>query len=207
MTVAFGHGLAISPLQLATGVAALVNGGTLRPAHIVRGDEAKVQADGQQVLSGRTSKQMRDLMRDVVLHGTGTKADVPGYKVGGKTGTAEKLVGGRYVQNARISSFVGAFPIDAPRYVVLAMLDEPKGNRSTANYATGGAVAAPVVARLVRHMAPLLGIPPVLDDQLPDGVRRAAAPTPSIGPQRQRTPVEAAKPNSGKKREKQFAAN
>lgn len=218
MTVAFGHGLAISPLQLATGVAALVNGGTLKPAHIALAAEAAVPADGQQpagqqpadgqqVVSGRTSKQMRELMRDVVLHGTGTKADVPGYKVGGKTGTAEKLAGGHYVQNARISSFVGAFPIDAPRYVVLAMLDEPKGNRSTANYATGGAVAAPVVARLVRHMAPLLGIPPVEDDQLPDGVRRAAAPAPSAGQQRQRTPVEAAKPAGGKKREKEFAAN
>ena len=207
MTVAFGHGLAISPLQLANGVASLVNGGTLRPAHIALADDAAEQSAGQQVLSGRTSKQMRELMRDVVLHGTGTKADVPGYKVGGKTGTAEKLAGGHYVQNARISSFVGAFPIDAPRYVVLAMLDEPKGNRSTANYATGGAVAAPVVARLVRHMAPLLGIPPVQDDQLPDGVRRAQAPAPAAGQQRQRTPVEAAKPASGKKREKQFAAN
>lgn len=207
MTVAFGHGLAISPLQLATGVASLVNGGTLRPAHVVLADDATVQAGGQQVLSGRTSKQMRELMRDVVLHGTGKNADVPGYTVGGKTGTAEKLVGGHYVQNARISSFVGAFPTDAPRYVVLAMLDEPKGNRSTANYATGGAVAAPVVARLVRHMAPLLGIPPVQDDQLPDGVRRATAPAPSAGQQKQRAPVEAAKPAGGKKREKQFAAN
>jgi cell division protein FtsI (penicillin-binding protein 3) len=150
---------------------------------------------------------MRNLMREVVLHGTGTKADVPGYKVGGKTGTAEKLVHGRYVQNARISSFVGAFPIDGPRYAVLAMLDEPKGNRSTANYATGGWVAAPVIARLVRHMAPLLGIPPVPDDELPDGVRRAKSRQPQTLPQRQRTPIEAVKPPGGKKREKQLAAN
>ena len=153
---------------------------------------------------------MRELMRQVVLHGTGTKADVPGYKIGGKTGTAEKLVRGRYIENARISSFVGAFPIDAPRYVVLAMLDEPKGNRSTANYATGGWVAAPVVARLVRHMAPLLGIPPVPDDELPDGVRRASAPQapksgPAAAPQRQKPAMVAAKPGAG--REKHLAAN
>ena len=162
MTVAFGHGLAITPLNLVNGVAALVNGGSLRPATLLYDPDGAVE--GKPVLSSKTSKQMRDLMRQVVLHGTGTKADVPGYKVGGKTGTAEKLVSGHYLQNARISSFVGAFPIDAPRYVVLAMLDEPKGNRSTANYATGGWVAAPVVARLVRRMAPLLGIPPVPDD-------------------------------------------
>lgn len=218
MTVAFGHGLAITPLQLATGVAALVNGGTLRPARIALQEtsgviQASLQdtgaalSGGHQVLSGRTSKQMRDLMREVVLHGTGTKADVPGYKVGGKTGTAEKLVRGHYVQNARISSFVGAFPIDAPRYAVLAMLDEPKGNRSTANYATGGWVAAPVVARLVRHMAPLLGIPPVPDDELPDGVRRASVQPTQVVTQRQKAPMEAVKPAMVKKREKQFAAN
>lgn len=220
MTVGFGHGLAITPLQLATGVAALVNGGTLRPARVALQetpgggviqaslrDGAVGPAGGQQVLSGRTSKQMRELMREVVLRGTGTKADVPGYKVGGKTGTAEKLVHGRYVQNARISSFVGAFPIDAPRYAVLAMLDEPKGNRSTANYATGGWVAAPVVARLVRHMAPLLGIPPVPDDDLPDGVRRANGRPQHAVPQRPKAPIEAVKPLPGKKREKQFAAN
>ncbi len=205
MTVAYGHGIAVSPLQLATGVAALVNGGTLRPVHIALRKEGEAEAAAQQVVSGRTSRQMRDLMRDVVLHGTGAKADVPGYKIGGKTGTAEKEVHGRYVQDARISSFVGAFPIDAPRYAVLAMLDEPKGTRATANYATGGAVAAPIVARLVRQMAPLLGIPPAPDDQLPDGVRRAAAP--AAAGQRQRAPVEAAKPAPAKKREKQFAAN
>ena len=205
MTVAYGHGIAVSPLQLANGVAALVNGGILRPVRIAQRNEGDVEVASQQVVSGRTSKQMRGLMRDVVLHGTGGKADVPGYKIGGKTGTAEKEVHGRYVQDARISSFVGAFPIDAPRYVVLAMLDEPKGNRSTANYATGGVVAAPIVARIVRHMAPLLGIPPAPDDDLPDGVRRAAAP--AVAGHRQRAPVEAAKPAPVKKREKQFAAN
>jgi cell division protein FtsI (penicillin-binding protein 3) len=209
MTVAFGHGLAITPLQLVNGVAALVNGGVLRPARLEYRDE-EGPAPGKPVLASKTSKHMRELMRQVVLHGTGTKADVPGYKIGGKTGTAEKLVRGRYIENARISSFIGAFPIDAPRYVVLAMLDEPKGKRSTANYATGGWVAAPVVARLVRHMAPLLGIPPVPDDDLPDGVRRASVPQapksgPAAAPQQQKPAMVAAKPGAGP--EKHLAAN
>ena len=207
MTAGFGHGLAITPLQLVNGVAALVNGGVLRPARLeYRGEEAP----GKPVLAGKTSRQVRGLMRQVVLHGTGANADVPGYKVGGKTGTAEKLVRGRYNENARISSFIGAFPIDAPRYLVLAMLDEPKGNRSTANYATGGWVAAPIVARLVRHMAPLLGIPPVPDDEMPDGVRRASAPQapqsgPAAAPQRQKPPIIAVQSGAG--REKHLAAN
>jgi cell division protein FtsI (penicillin-binding protein 3) len=209
MTVGFGHGLAITPLQLVNGVAAVVNGGVLRPARLEYREEDDSQS-GKPVLASRTSKQMRALMRQVVLHGTGTKADVPGYKVGGKTGTAEKLVHGHYIENARISSFIGAFPIDAPRYLLLAMLDEPKGNRSTANYATGGWVAAPVVARLVRHMAPLLGIPPVPDDELPDGVRRASAPQapkpgPATAPRPQKPAMIAATPGAG--REKHLAAN
>ena len=207
MTVAFGHGLAITPLQLVNGVSALVNGGVLRPASLKYRDE-QGPAPGTPVLSSKTSRHMRELMRQAVLHGTGAKADVPGYKIGGKTGTAEKLVRGRYIENARISSFVGAFPIDAPRYVVLAMLDEPKGNRATANYATGGWVAAPVVARLVRHMAPLLGIAPVPDGELPDGVRKASAPALKVGrnasPTRQKSAMVAAKPAH---REKHLAAN
>jgi cell division protein FtsI (penicillin-binding protein 3) len=208
MTVAFGHGLAITPLQLVNGVSALVNGGVLRPASLKHNDEQE-PAPGIPALSSKTSRQMRELMRQVVLRGTGAKADVPGYKVGGKTGTAEKLVRGHYIENARISSFVGAFPIDAPRYVVLAMLDEPRGNRATANYATGGWVAAPVVARLVRHMAPLLGIAPVPDDELPDGVRKASVPPSTklgrnASPTRQKSAMIAAKPAS---REKHLAAN
>jgi cell division protein FtsI (penicillin-binding protein 3) len=165
MTVGFGHGIAVSPLQLATAVAAVVNGGLWRPATVLARDGHATPA-GERVFSAKTSEQLRGLMRLVVRYGTGKKADVPGYLVGGKTGTAEKLVAGRYSRDARIASFVGAFPIDAPRYVVLAMLDEPKGNESTLNYATGGWIAAPVVGRLVSRMAPLLGIAPKMDEEL-----------------------------------------
>ncbi len=169
MTIAFGHGLAVTPLQLAVGVGAVVNGGTLlRPTLLRRDNDDPVP--GKMAISPKTSRQMCDLMRLVVEVGTGAKADVPGYEVGGKTGTAEKLGHGRYIANARIASFVGAFPMSDPRYVVLAMLDEPKGNKSTYNYATGGWVAAPVVGAVVRQMAPILGIPP-------ETTQEAAKPT------------------------------
>jgi len=164
MTVSFGHGIAVSPLQLTQAVAAVVNGGILRPTTIVSLDGSAPPA-GERVFSAATSRQMRALMRLVVRYGTGRSAEVAGYNVGGKTGTAEKLVSGRYRRDKRISSFVGAFPMDAPRYVVLAVIDEPKGNKRTYNYATGGWVAAPVVGAVVRRMAPMLGIAPVMDDE------------------------------------------
>jgi len=160
MTVGFGHGIATTPVQTAASVAAVVNGGLLRPTTLIARDASAGLPPGERVLSAKTSKQMRQLMRMVVQFGTATRADLPGYEIGGKTGTAEKLVNGHYRTDQRISSFVGAFPMDAPRYVVLAMLDDPKGNRSTYNYATGGWVAAPVVGRLVGRMAPLVGIAP-----------------------------------------------
>ena len=161
MTIAYGHGLAVSPLQLASGVAALVNGGLyVTPTVLKRAENGNIEA--KRVLTAKTSEEIRKLMRLVVSNGTGRKADTAadGYAIGGKTGTADKLEGRGYRKNAMISSFVGAFPIAAPRYVVLVLLDEPKGNKSTFNYATGGWVAAPVVARIVRHMATLVGMPP-----------------------------------------------
>ncbi len=164
MTVSFGHGIAVSPLQLTQAVAAVVNGGILRPTTILALDGAQPPA-GERVFSAATSRKMRALMRLVVRYGTGGNAEVAGYKVGGKTGTAEKLISGRYRRDKRISSFVGAFPMDAPRYVVLALIDEPQGNKRTYNYATGGWVAAPVVGAVVRRMAPMMGLAPVMDDE------------------------------------------
>ncbi len=101
------------------------------------------------------------LMRLVVTEGTGEKADVPGYLVGGKTGTADKNQGGRYRQHAILSSFLGAFPINDPRFIVLVMVDEPRGTKETYGFATAGWTAAPAVAHVIARMATLLGIPPV----------------------------------------------
>ena len=166
MTISYGHGIAVSPLQVAGATAAVVNGGIRAPTTIVkRRRGAPVLAE--RVLSTKTSDAMRGLMRLVVRRGTGRKADVPGYRVGGKTGTADKLIAKSYRGQALISSFIGTFPMDGPRYVIVVMVDEPKGNAATRYYATGGWVAAPVVARLVSRMAPLLGISPATADELP----------------------------------------
>lgn len=159
MTISYGHGISVSPLQLAGAVSYLVNGGKRIPLSLLKHRSSKLPV-GTRVISERTSQQMRKLMRLAVTDGTGKNAAAPGYLVGGKTGTAEKQVNGGYEKKSLMSSFVGTFPVDKPRYVILALLDEPKGTERTFNYATGGWVAAPIVSRLVSRMASLLGILP-----------------------------------------------
>lgn len=170
MTVAFGHGIAVNAVQLASAVASIVNDGIRVYPTLIKTDANKTPDERQnRVVSERTAAQMRALMRLVVTKGTAKSADVAGYLVGGKTGTADKLAGGRYSKDARLSSFVGVFPINAPRYLVFAMLDDPKGNAKTYGFATGGWTAAPVVGRVVSQMGPLLNLPP----QEPDVVAAA----------------------------------
>jgi cell division protein FtsI (penicillin-binding protein 3) len=172
MTIGFGHGIAVSPLQMAAGVAAMVNGGVYRQPTLIKRAPGQVVLE-KQVISERTSKKMRKLMRLVVEEGTGGRADAPGYLVGGKTGTAEKSGTGGYRRKALLSSFVGTFPVDDPRYVVFALLDEPKGNKKTHGYATGGWVAAPIVGRVVRRIGPIAGIRPYENEVPP--IRRDLA--------------------------------
>ena len=160
MTISYGHGIAVTPLQMTSGVAALVNGGLYVPPTLLKRDNREA-IETKRVLSADTSEKMRTLMRMVVANGTGRKAAVEGYAIGGKTGTADKVSVRGYRKNATISSFIGAFPIDAPRYILLVMVDEPKGNARTFNYATGGWVAAPAMGHVVQRMAPLLGMAPV----------------------------------------------
>ncbi len=151
MTVGYGHGMAVTPLHLAQGMAAMVNGGyKVTPTLLLT--VARNSTTGERVISAHTSDQLRALFRLTVTQGTGNHANIEGYRVGGKTGTAEKPKGGRYASKAKISTFAGAFPMDAPRYVVIASLDEPKG------VGTGGLVAAPVVANLILRAAPALGV-------------------------------------------------
>ncbi len=159
MTISYGHGIAVSPLQLASGVAAVVNGGVmLRPTILKRGaNDIKIE---ERVISPKTSKIMRAMMRLVVRFGTGKNADVNGYMVGGKTGTAEKQVAGKYSEDAVVSSFVGAFPMNDPRYIVFVLVDEPQGIKSTFGYATGGWVAAPVVSNVISRIGTIEGIIP-----------------------------------------------
>lgn len=160
MTVGYGHGIAVTPMHLASGYAALFNGGIWRPATLLKiGPAHKVPA-GRRVFSEDTSFKMRALLRLVVAAGTGKKADAPGYRVGGKTGTAEKIVGGRYTHGAVVTTFAGVFPMDAPRYVVIAMLDEPKGTKETYGFHTAGWNVAPVIKETVARIGPLLGVAP-----------------------------------------------
>ncbi|WP_339853710.1 penicillin-binding protein 2 [uncultured Nisaea sp.] len=171
MTISFGHGIAVSPIQLANGVSSIVNGGVRHPATLLRRDSTELLV-GERVISEKTSHAMRRLLRLVVEKGTGRNANAKGYLVGGKTGTAEKPGrGGGYRHKALLSSFVAAFPVNDPRYVVLAMVDEPKGNKSSYGYATGGWVAAPAVKRIVERAAPFLNVTPV-DEEAPE-IRRA----------------------------------
>lgn len=160
MTIAYGHGVAVSPLQLTAAAAATINGGLFHPPTIVKrpADEPTL---GWRVISERTSRQLRALMHLVVARGTGKKAAVPGYLVGGKTGSAEKPGVSGYRRRALLSSFVAAFPINAPRYVVFVMYDEPHGTKDTFNYATGGWTAAPAVGRIIARIGPIAGIAPL----------------------------------------------
>ena len=157
MTVAYGHGIAISPLHVAMASAALVNGGKLiKPTLLKR--EAGTVVPFTRVVSEQTSVQMRDLLRMAVTQGTGSKADVPGYPVAGKTGTAEKPVQGGYAQK-NVSSFMGVFPARNPLYLVLIVLDEPQGTEATAGYATAGWTAAPTAGKVIARIAPMLNVP------------------------------------------------
>lgn len=158
MTTAYGHGIAVTPLHLANAYSVMVNGGVLRPATLLKVDPAKVPA-GQRALKESTSARMRQLLRLIVTKGTGRKADAPGFRVAGKTGTAEAASSGGYDKHRNVSTFAAAFPIDAPRYVVVAMLDSPKANANTPR-TTAGWTAAPVVGRVVARAGALLGVTP-----------------------------------------------
>ena len=160
MTVGYGHGIAVTPLHLATGYATLFNGGIYRPATLVKVDRNHPPAPGRRVFSEDTSYRMRALLRLVVTQGTGRRADAGGYRVGGKTGTAEKLLNGHYTSSAVVTTFAGVFPMDEPRYVVVAMLDDPKATKDTFGFHTAGWNVAPVVSRTISRIAPMLGVRP-----------------------------------------------
>lgn len=159
MTVGYGHGIAVTPLHLASAYAAMVNGGIYRPATMFK-TAADAKIPGKRVFSAATSARMRQLMRMIVADGTGRKADAQGYRVGGKTGSAEKPGVGGYSRNLVVATFAAAFPMDNPRYVIVAMLDEPKGTEASSFQRTAGYTAAPVVQKTVTRIGPLLGIIP-----------------------------------------------
>ncbi|QUL36552.1 penicillin-binding protein 2 [Erythrobacter sp. JK5] len=159
MTVGYGHGVAVTPLHLASGYAAMVNGGIWRPATLRKLAPQDVPR-GRRVFKASTSARMRQMLRMISLYGTGRSADAPGFRVGGKTGSAEKPRQGGYAKTALISSFAAAFPMDRPRYVVVTMLDEPRGTLASSFQRTAAFNAAPIVGRLVPRIGPMLGVRP-----------------------------------------------
>src|SRR3954469_7766196 len=160
MTIGFGQGIAVAPLQLAMGYATLFNGGIYHHPTILKVGPDHPLGPGRRVFTADTSYRMRALLRLVVMKGTGRKADAPGYRVGGKTGTAQKLINGHYSQTINITSFAGVFPMEDPRYVIVVMLDEPKATKETYGFTTAGWNVAPVVSRTVSRIAPMLGVAP-----------------------------------------------
>lgn len=164
MTVAFGHGLSVTPLQLASAMVPLVNGGIAVPLTFLPRSREDGMSVGTRVLKRETSEAMLSLLRLNVLKGTAKRAEVEGYRVGGKTGTAEKVVGRHYSTSALLTSFLSAFPTDAPEYVVLVMLDEPQRVAASHNEATAGVNAAPTAGRIIKRVAPILGVAPKLED-------------------------------------------
>ena len=156
-TIGFGHGISVTPLAFAAAAAAVVNGGRrITPTFLKHPGDAR----GEQLISPETSATMRGLLRYVVTNGTGKKADVPGYDVGGKTGSAE-VVGpnGRYVPGKLVTSFCGVFPIEDPRYLVFVLMDRPHGTKATDGFALAGYTAVPLAGQVISRIAPLLGVP------------------------------------------------
>ncbi|MCO4315968.1 penicillin-binding protein 2 [Phyllobacterium sp. 21LDTY02-6] len=167
ITISFGHGMATTPLQTAVGAAALMNGGKLIPPTFLPRTPEQAAEVGKRVISEKTSEDMRYLYRlnaEPGSGGSGSRATVKGYRVGGKTGTAEKVVNGRYSKDVRFNAFVAAFPIDKPEYVVLTIVDEPKPESGKVG-ATAGFNAAPMVQEIIRRSASFLGVKPDFEEE------------------------------------------
>ncbi|GJD95658.1 peptidoglycan D,D-transpeptidase FtsI family protein [Methylobacterium iners] len=160
ITIAFGHGLAVAPLQASAAVGAIVNGGELITPTFLKTDEATARAKAVRVLQPQTSEAMRFIMRLNATEGSARKASVPLYYIGGKTGTAEKVINGRYVKNRLFTTFMAAAPMDKPRYLFVTLMDEPQGLPETGGYATAAWNSGVVTGRVIERVAPVLGLPP-----------------------------------------------
>ncbi len=163
VTIAFGHGIAVAPLQAVMAVGALMNGGKLIPPTFLKRSEAEAAQFAKQVVKPETSERMRYLMRLNAEKGSAKRVDIPGYYVGGKTGTSEKVVNGHYSKTRLLTTFMAVFPADQPRYLVTIILDEPQPIPETKGFATSGWNAAPTAGDVVERIAPMLGVMPRFD--------------------------------------------
>ncbi len=160
MTIAFGHGLAVAPLQAMMAVGALMNGGYLITPTFLKRGEAEAKKDAPQVVRPETSEAMRYLMRLNAEIGTAKKVNINGYYVGGKTGTAEKVIGGHYSKTRLFTTFMAVAPADKPKYLFLTIMDEPQGLPETGGYATAAYNAGAVTAQIIERVGPLVGLAP-----------------------------------------------
>lgn len=175
-TVSYGHGMAVSPMAFTAAFAALANGGEMQAPTLLL--ENTSDRNPTRVMSAPTAALVTAMMREAVLRGTGTRAEVAGYRVAGKTGTAEKPVAGGYDDSRNVTSFAALFPADGPEYVVFIMLDEPKAGATGAGQTgvTAAFNAAPTAGRVIERIAPLLGVAPRFDDTAqPSSSARSAA--------------------------------
>ena len=163
MTISFGHGLAVTPLQATMAVAALINGGNLIPPTFLKRSEAEAKKLAVRVIKPETSEDLRYVLRLNAERGTATRANIPGYFVGAKTGTAEKVIGGRYSKTKVLSTFMAMAPADKPKYVFLVIIDEPQGIAETHNFVTAGWNAAPTAGNIIERVGPMLDITPRFD--------------------------------------------
>jgi cell division protein FtsI (penicillin-binding protein 3) len=159
LTTSFGHGISVTPLHLANAYAALVNGGLWRPVTLLRRSADQVPA-GERVFTPETSRRMRQMLRLIVTNGSGRRADAEGFRVGGKTGTAEKAGVGGYSRSVNVSTFAAAFPMDRPRYVVLVMIDAAQRTEANSGQTTAAFTSAPVVSHVIARTGALLGVTP-----------------------------------------------
>jgi cell division protein FtsI (penicillin-binding protein 3) len=160
-TASFGHGFAVQPLQGLSVVSDIINGGNSIPPTFFRRTKEEAMALSHRIVKPETSEKMRYLFRLNVEEGTASKADVIGYRVGGKTGTAEKVINGRYSKDHSLATFIGAFPMDKPKYAIFVMLDEPQALPETYGFATAGWNAVPTAFKIIERVAPLLNVTPV----------------------------------------------
>jgi cell division protein FtsI (penicillin-binding protein 3) len=177
VTIAFGHGIAVAPLQAVMGIDALVNGGYLIPPTFMKRTEHEAMEIAKRVIKPETSDKMRFLMRLNAEVGTARKADVPGYYIGGKTGTAEKVINGHYAKKRVLTAFTAILPADSPRYQILIMLDEPQPLKETYGFITSGWNAVPTGGAVIARIAPLLGVEPRFDLAPPERLILAASRT------------------------------
>jgi len=162
VTIAFGHGLAVAPLQALMAVGALTNGGNLIKPTFLKRDAATALATAVPVIKPETSEAMRYVLRLNASNpaGSASAAAIAGFFVGGKTGTAEKVIHGRYSKNKNLTTFTAVLPADKPKYVFLTIMDEPQAISGTYGFSTAGWNAGPVTGDVIERVAPLLGVPP-----------------------------------------------